>query len=389
MTSKRELIIITGPRGVGKSTLAYTYVPPSRIGGVVLHDTEGSANRVIEELDRLGLSFGEYIPIGDEFADLPGDDDLLDLLSSGKEPWTGPGANALVGYYKWLVGELAEKIIEGQHHTLIIDTLEKLEAGMASYVEQNERHFGFHTKKDKAFGKIWSGGIYFLYQKLFDAVWNRGIDTIIMCSHLKSVWEGNRPVLNKVNMSGKKLLYQMSKFMLWLVNDLGNADGAPAGIVLKERLGSIKVEDDGWNLRRMLPHRIPHCTWKDIRRYMEIGCDLSMPAAGESLSSGERDMISPLLSDKQMRLMLLEAEKDLEQERSAQAFQQKRVSETPRSSGLLKALPAPGADPEIVAKFRELLLDHTAQEVTEMLSSEYSMPLVLAARMEVQNATAT
>ena len=61
----------------------------------------------------------------------------------------------------------------------------------------------------------------------------------------------------------------------------------------------------------MLPKRIPHCTWKDIRVYLDKGCDLANPAEGETMSASEREMISELISDEQMRLMILGAEQDL------------------------------------------------------------------------------
>jgi hypothetical protein len=126
--------------------------------------------------------------------------------------------------------------------------------------------------------------------------------------------------VSKVAPAGKKLLYRLSSLMLWLVNERRNADGAPAALVLKERLGHLAPTEEGtWEIKRMLPQRIPHCTWADVSRYLEEGCDLANPAEGEAMSAEEQEMISDLLSDKQMRLMVLAAERDLEELRQETA----------------------------------------------------------------------
>ena len=42
-----QLIVITGGRGIGKTQLAATYLPPSRVGEVFYHDSEDSANNIL------------------------------------------------------------------------------------------------------------------------------------------------------------------------------------------------------------------------------------------------------------------------------------------------------------------------------------------------------
>ena len=178
-------------------------------------------------------------------------------------------------------------------------------------MDNNTRLAGVSSK---AHGRFWTEGVYPLYEQFIGAIHARGVERIILNSHLKTPWEDNRPVPGKVAPAGKKLLYRMSSLMLWLVNDFGNADGAPAGLVLKERLGQLMPDEDGvWRTKRMLPRRIPHCTWVDVNRYLKEGCDLADPAPGEMPSGSEMDMISELLSDAQMQLMILAAEKDLEE----------------------------------------------------------------------------
>jgi len=309
-----EVIVITGSRGSGKSTLAATLLPPSEIDTVYYHDSENSANRLRAQLQAAGLDFGRYVDLKSRFSNLPGDDDLLALINQGKLPWTGEyGRSSLTDYYLYILDDLTRNLTPGKYKVYVHDTLEKLEAGMAAWVESNKRKAGVTTL---AYGKLWSEGVYPLYENLLASIFGRGVETVILCSHLKTPWEGGRPVVGKVQPSGKKLLYRLSSLMLWLVGDRRNADGAPAGIVLKERYGRLEPVGDEWKIQRMLPERIPHCTWADISRYLETGCDLANLSNVERLTDAERSMISELLSDEQMRLMVLGAEADLEKLRT-------------------------------------------------------------------------
>jgi len=150
---------------------------------------------------------------------------------------------------------------------------------------------------------MWSEAVYPLYDHLIESLYGRGVQTIILCSHLKTPWEQNQPVPNAVKPAGKKILFRLSSLMLWLVK--GNPE--PAGLVLKERLGRLHAVDGKWKIRRMLPERIPVCTWEEIGRYLREGCNLENPGPGEKMTANEEQMISDLLTDRQMDLMILTA----------------------------------------------------------------------------------
>jgi len=309
-----EVIVTTGARGTGKSTLAATFLPPGEIDKVFVHDSENSMNGIIAQLTVNNLAFGHYVDLKARFSTLPSDDDLLTHINAGKLPWVNERAkSSLADYYLYILDDLTQNLTPGKYSLYIHDTLEKLEAGMVAWVETNRKQAGVTTL---AFGKMWTEGVYPLYEHLLSSIFGRGVETIILCSHLKNPWSGNRPVVGKVAPSRKKILYRLSSLMLWLVNARRNADGAPAALVLKERMGAVRVVDGDWGLSRMLPERIPHCTWTDIRRYLSEGCDLSNPAKGEAMTSAEKDMISELLTNEQMRLMILDAEKELEEAKS-------------------------------------------------------------------------
>jgi energy-coupling factor transporter ATP-binding protein EcfA2 len=340
-----EVIVITGARGTGKSTLAATFLPPSEVGKAFVHDSENSMNNIVAQLAASDLAFGHYVDLKARFSNLPSDDDLLTHINAGKLPWTSKETKgSLADYYLYILDDLERNLTPGKYSLYIHDTLEKLEAGMVAWVESNRKQAGVTTL---AFGKLWTTGVYPLYEHFLSSIFGRGVETIILCSHLKNPWSGNRPVVGKVAPSGKKILYKLSSLMLWLVNDRRNADGAPAALVLKERMGAIRVVNKDWGLSRMLPERIPHCTWADIRRYLSEGCDLSNPAEGEAMTKAEKGMISELLTDEQMRLMILDAEKELEEAKSHGALFVQQ--EPPKPEVDIKALVAEGKSVEEIA----------------------------------------
>jgi len=82
-------------------------------------------------------------------------------------------------------------------------------------------------------------------------------------------------------------------------------------------MGQLNIVEDQWVPRRMLPQRIPHCTWADIDRYLDEGCDLISPAEGETMTQQEMEMISELLTNQQMRLMIVSGEMEIEQMRAS------------------------------------------------------------------------
>jgi hypothetical protein len=146
--------------------------------------------------------------------------------------------------------------------------------------------------------------------------------------------------------------------MIWLVN----GQVAPAGLVLKERLGRLCVVDGQWEVRRMLPERLPVCTWAEIRKYLENGCDLEHPAPGETMSDYERELISDMLTDRQMELMILTAKQSIQDEKKENKVPQSVQNSVSEAKSVAESLMAEGA---------------TKDEVRDVLADDYPIPVVM------------
>lgn len=304
---------MTGARGSGKSTFLARYPKPAELEKMVVLDTEDSMSDIIESNARLKLKFGAYIRAYERFKV---NDDLLSLIAANKLPWVSPQQkSALVSYYEWIVQTLDKTLKKGDFKFLAIDTIEPIEAAMTAWAETNRNLSGWSGSR--AYGRLETEGVRPLYEGLLEAISRRGIETILLSSHLKRVWENDKPILNKLQPGGRMaVLSRLSSMMFWLTQS-DNPDGAPAAIVLKARKGKESIEGNDWKIERPLPRRIPHFTRKDVERYEREGCDLAHPAAGETMTESEQEMISEFLTDEQMRLMLMATESELREQSSA------------------------------------------------------------------------
>lgn len=386
------VIVITGPRGIGKTTLASTFSPPGELDKVYYHDAENSANNIRDQLQKAGLDFGRYVDLEARFTDLPSSDDLLATMNRATKgeiafPWaTAEEKSLLISYYKYILSDLDENLTPGKYKVYIHDPLGQFEAGMVAWAETHLKELGLMPKPYK-WGKFWLEGVYALYRNLFAAIRARGVETIILCSHLKdATGDKGRKILGKVVPRGKPMLYLISSLMLWLVSDLCNADGAPAALVLKERMGELTPDPeslDGWGRKRGLPRRIPHCTWADVHRYMRDGCDFANPKEGEVPSQAEEDMISELLTDTQMRLMIAIEERE-------KVELQSQMPDLLRMDTGEGKLETPGMTEEAKAQGSKTAMSMlmgraSVREVMDELG--LSKPIVLKAKKELETST--
>lgn len=346
----KDIIVITGPRGSGKTTAAAHYVKPTKkdMGATFVIDSEDSFSQVLETNKALGFEYGYYLRAYDRFS---GQADLMTGIARGELPWvSNEQRNAVAGYYQWLVREIDKHLTLGKFNTFIFDTIEPVEAALAMWAETNKAKSGWSG--NRAWGRLETEAVRPLYENFFEAIAARGVSTIILTSHLKQPWEGDKPVPNKVEPGGRlKVLARLSRMMFWLVPDSRNADGAPAALVLKSRLDKTTIKDGKWVTQQVLPRRIPHFTWEDVRRYQAQPADLLHPKEGEVPTPEERQMISEMLSDEQMRLMMLQMEQQVSAQQQAVQVSAipADIAQRPEWADQASALIAGGATPAQVA----------------------------------------
>ena len=316
----KEIIVLTGARGAGKSTGLARYCRPSELHKMVVIDTEGSMSDILARNKRMGVSFGRYIQAYERWKP---NEDILNRIAAGNLPWSANVRSqhsktkirgALLDYWDWF-RETLDKVLDNGYEYLAIDTIEPIEAAMTAWAEKNPKLSGWTGKT--AFGGLEVEAIRPLYDMLLDGIRRRGIHTILLSTHIGPQWMNKEMVPGKVKMNGRlKILSQFSTFMGWVLPHVGNPKDEPACAVLKCRWGdeSIdKVADEWADQRPSLPERIPVFNWKNVRAYRdgEIEWSPINPAPGEKLSQAEREMIEPTLyRDAQMELMILGAERD-------------------------------------------------------------------------------
>lgn len=314
----KKIYLITGSKGSGKSSSIAFFPQPTQedMDKLCVVDTEDSMSDIIEQLDRLGLKFGAYIRMYERLS--VENKDLLKSISNGQLPWVSQKQKgALTDYYEFFLNQMEVTLKDNKFKYLGIDTIEGIEAGLAAWAEVNRTKSGWSGQRDH--GKLEVESVRPLYDSLLESFAQRGVEHIILTSHLRNVWHNNSPVPSKVEPGGRlALLSKLASVMLWLTPDGRNADGAPAAIVLKGRQSIVEIENGEWKIRRPLPQRIPHFTWQDFRRYAREGCDRENPAPGEEMTQDEYNMVSELLTDEQMKLMILGTEAAIAEYKAAQ-----------------------------------------------------------------------
>ena len=374
----KKLIGLTGGKGTGKSQAAAYFARPSEIHEVLYFDTEDSTSDILRQLKENNLSFGTHVRMYERLLiNSEEQDDILSSLSAGRVPWVGSGrkkASALADYFDYFTLRLnqatEEKKEDGtpKHRFLAIDTMGPILAGMVAMVEQNPSKFGWCGST--AYGKLEVEGVRPLWENLFEGCAQRGIEWIILTSHIKSVWHDKAPVLNKVKPGGRqKLLARLAALWFWVMIDPTNADGAPAALKLKGRLGQLGVtEDDWWEQRVVLPERIPHFTWKDVWGYLDNPADPTNPKPGERMSESERYMCSEFLNEAQMALMMVSAE--------ATKFQAQA-----QMRGIPSAIPVAATKPEDNAAIVLEMLKENPDATPSEVSIRLGIPVPIAAGM--------
>lgn len=331
----QSVVVLTGAHNTGKTFGALTMLPPSQVDRVYVHDAENSANNFRANLNRSGLQLGYYLDMSSAWTHaLPENSDLADRLAKDDLPWANSKEkDSMIDYYRFVIADIQKNLTPGKYDVYVHDTIERLESGMTAFVDANPRKTGW---KSKAYGEVWTKGVYPLYEAFINMLFQRGIKIVVFTTHLRTPWVDKKPVVGAIEPKGKSILYKLSQLYLWLVNDARNQNGEPAALVFKERLGTVKpTAEDTWDMKRPLPPRIPTFTWQNVKQYIETGVDMTKLSPREQLSPDERSMISTSLTDMQLELMVLQTKEALAEKAVASApllAEQEVIEVTPEAT---------------------------------------------------------
>lgn len=149
--------------------------------------------------------------------------------------------------------------------------------------------------------------------------------TFVFCAHMANVWQGDRPT-GKRKPKGKETLMELASLYLLMERKTdkdGQTPAKPAATVLKSRLVHTSFDTETMEVKLIpcLPPRIPVCTPKDIRDYMNSPPDYSAlkpeeMVREEKLTAEERELIA---------LQKAEADRDAEQMRLERLNQQREM----------------------------------------------------------------
>ena len=115
----KQLIVVTGSKGAGKSTAAATIAPPNEADKVFVIDTENSMSDIVDQIE-----FGQYVRA---YERLKPDASMLQRVAKGDLPWVSDSQRgAMAGYYNWFIQMLDERLVTGKYKYLVIDTVEPL-----------------------------------------------------------------------------------------------------------------------------------------------------------------------------------------------------------------------------------------------------------------------
>lgn len=278
--SVKGLAHISGPRGIGKTTLAIeTGAEPEH---VAFFDGEQSAANYHAQ-----LKFSVYHDLVKEF--------------TARHSTFGSD----LAYYEY-TNSLMQRL-SGGYDVFVFENVTRFESGMAEFVRAHPKDFGLSRGQlEKMPGLVW-GKMKSLYEKWLLSISNKA-SLVIVTTRLGGEWKGGRPT-GAMKPKGKDTLEWLSFLQLWLRPN--PVSSVPAAIVLKERLGKWQRVDGKWKPQRVLPYRLPRCTWESIRGYMRNPADLAHPAPGEALSKEEGHMLRGTLTEEQraqLRLAVLDAE---------------------------------------------------------------------------------
>lgn len=288
-----EVFGATGEYKAGKTLLGLSIAPgahPDKLPDGSDHPFAGKPRTLYLDIEKGGGSYGGT---GCKRIDVP-----IEMQRIYTNEQTGLVEDYkpidVFGWFERLIGNLQP----GQFDVIMVDPITDIESGLVSWVKKNAAHFEMtDAQMKKAGGLLW-GNVKDYWKQVLLRLSTR-CATFYFTSHLRSVWDGDRPVRGKREPKGKDTLMELASLYLWLerkANENGDVSPVPSAIVLKERLADTTMTKDGrLEITQLMPPRLPEASIDAIRGY------IAKPP-GDKLRDDERVIEEQMSDEDKLRL---------------------------------------------------------------------------------------
>jgi len=275
------LVHVTGESDVGKSTFAVECgAHPSRIA---FFDFDLKGQSIARELNEVNHPFGAY----------------HDLVTETK------GMRELELHNYCL--DLIDSIKPNQYDAIIWDTWEPFAKTCHPYVVKNPSQFRLVWSPMGTIKGAQQWNAAFDYEASLIAQLCSITRLVILTSHLKSAYRGNKRIPDKFVPDCSRAIVRKARLRIWLRRN--PASPQPIGLILK-RLSLPAVTDRGIRVTNVLPLRMNPCTWDEIAKYMENPIGDRDPLGDELPDEYELSLLQNTLTADQERTfrMMLRAD---------------------------------------------------------------------------------
>lgn len=253
--------------------------------------TDRPENGAIVDLEGKGRAVAKQIGIKNYWAPV---EDAIDLYGMGYRHQH---------VYDQLMN-IVQAIPADRFTFVIFDGVSVMQEAFKAEVEENALNYGISPEKARSgsMGGAWPG-VSIIFKKVIRFLQSRRVKVIGMTTELKSKWAREGPIINQFEMKGVSALSQYA--ILSGITIPGDKDnlGGPAGLVLKEQLGSSQWIDGRPVTRKRLPPKLPLYTMAEVYRYLDHPADWEHLNPREIPSEEETKPFSPIVGKDQLGLL--------------------------------------------------------------------------------------
>lgn len=307
----RGVMHITGYRGQGKSFLAAQADLPDNI---VFFDFEEKG----EGLNVSGKGFGSYRSLTAEATDMKtGKPNMLALFDKTMEAITG--------------------LEQDRFSVVIFDNTAPMELAIKAEAVRNVDYYcqQFSLNKGNVLAGRYGGAsavVNFFISHMVNMLKAKGVKLVIVTTHIRPMWGAGGQIPNKYTIKGADRWQELSILTLILIPGINPP--VPSALVQKEQLGQISLDldlsnpevlaavmrgEEGHQVSRRLPYKLPEATFQKIRWYLSHPADINNPANGEMPKLEESDPFDEKLNKEQFHYAQLAMEQAKKEEDEAQA----------------------------------------------------------------------